>query len=85
MYLSHEAPIATVDASGLRVESVSGLRHVDFQVDGVSTDHEEYLEMAPHSVEFALDALRSRFPGATLVHANVEDDDGNISEIDVNL
>jgi hypothetical protein len=77
----------TIDADGTRVRitSAAGIRHVQYQVDGMSQGHEEFLAGAPASFDVTYASLRARFPIASTVHVSTIDDDGNIATLDVGL
>jgi hypothetical protein len=84
-YAVNVPPAIDADGTRVRITSAAGIRHVQYQVDGMSQGHEEFLAAAPATFDVTYASLRARFPIASTVHVSTIDDDGNIATLDVGL
>jgi hypothetical protein len=85
VYDVNTPPAIWGDGTVVHIASAAGIRHVQYQVDGMSQGHEEFLAAPPATFDVTYASLRQRFPIASTVHVSTIDDDGNIATLDVGL
>ncbi len=78
VYSSNEPPRITRDADDVFVDSVSGLRAVQYEVEGAVVGHDEWLGAPLLRFKVTLADLHTRFPTATRMWIGATDDAGNI-------